>query len=317
MQLRYRKLISLLLCAVVAFAAAGCGESSAPPDSGSQNPGSSSQTAEVPDTVYEIPPYRDSVFVEENAEGNDEVKIDLSNTADGYVAVVCDSDARLKLQVVKDDVTYTYDVVQRKVQIYPLQSGNGHYTVKVMKNIEDSKYFELYKCETDVVLNSDFEPYLRTNQYAEYTEQSQCVVIAHEFASSAYSANDFISKVYEYVCDNVTYDYEKAATVASGYIPDPDRTLSEKKGICIDYACLAASMLRSQGIPTKIIFGYVAPDDIYHAWNMFYTEESGWVTVEFKANGNDWTRLDLTFSANGEDSTFIGDGSNYLDVYQF
>ena len=31
----------------------------------------------------------------------------------------------------------------------------------------------------------------------------------------------------------------------------------------------------------------------------------------------DSAEIDQLFSANGEDSTFIGDGSNYLDVYQF
>ena len=48
---------------------------------------------------------------------------------------------------------------------------------------------------------------------------------------------------------------------------------------------------------------------------MFYTEETGWVTVSFKANGKDWTRMDLTFTANGQDDTFIGNGSNYTDLY--
>jgi hypothetical protein len=124
-------------------------------------------------------------------------------------------------------------------------------------------------------------------------------------------------KVYEYICDNITYDKEKASSVKSGYIPDPDSTFKEGKGICFDYACLAASMLRRMGIPTKIIFGYVEPDDLYHAWNMFYTEEDGWSSVEFKVDPKDWSRIDLTFSANGEDGDFIGDGSNYTDVYQY
>ena len=72
-------------------------------------------------------------------------------------------------------------------------------------------------------------------------------------------------------------------------------------------------MLRSQGIPTKMVFGDVSPDDIYHAWNMFYTEETGWVTVKYEVKAGSWNRLDLTFSANGADSSFIGDGGNYLD----
>jgi transglutaminase/protease-like cytokinesis protein 3 len=89
------------------------------------------------------------------------------------------------------------------------------------------------------------------------------------------------------------------------------------KGICFDYASLAASMLRSQGIPTKIIFGYVAPDNLYHAWNMFYTEESGWVTVSFEVSEDTWARIDLTFSAGGASDQFIGDGSHYTDVYSY
>ena len=80
---------------------------------------------------------------------------------------------------------------------------------------------------------------------------------------------------------------------------------------------LAAAMLRSQGIPTKIIFGYVAPNGLYHAWNMFYTEKEGWVTVEFRTEPERWNRIDLTFAANGSDSTFIGDGTNYTDIYQY
>ena len=101
------------------------------------------------------------------------------------------------------------------------------------------------------------------------------------------------------------------------YQPDPDETMKTGKGICFDYAALAAAMLRSQGIPTKLIFGYVSPDDLYHAWNMFYTDETGWVTAEFKVDSKNWTRLDLTFAANGSDAKFIGDGSNYSDLYQY
>jgi hypothetical protein len=100
-------------------------------------------------------------------------------------------------------------------------------------------------------------------------------------------------------------------------VPDPDKTLADGKGICFSYASLAAAMLRSQGVPTKIIFGYVSPNDLYHAWNMFYTEEQGWVTAKFETAPGDWNRLDLTFSANGSDDKFIGDGGNYQDVYQY
>ena len=61
----------------------------------------------------------------------------------------------------------------------------------------------------------------------------------------------------------------------------------------------------------------MSPNDVYHAWNMFYTEETGWVTVEYEVKDDGWNRLDLTFSANGADSDFIGDGTNYLDVHYY
>ena len=48
--------------------------------------------------------------------------------------------------------------------------------------------------------------------------------------------------IYNLVVDNVTYDREKASTVAAGYLPDIDETLETGKGICFDYAALISSM---------------------------------------------------------------------------
>ena len=261
--------------------------------------------------------YHDAAFHEDNAEGDSEVQVDLSCVSEGYFGVVANSDARLKLQVFKDSETYTYDIEQGTDQIFPLQCGDGTYTIKVMKNVGGSSYYELYVTTADVKLDDPFDPYLRPNAYADYSESSDCVKKAAEMAEESGSESDFVGKVYDYICQKVEYDYQEAKTVESGYVPDPDEVMETGKGICFDYASLAASMLRSQGVPTKIIFGYVAPDNLYHAWNMFYTEEKGWTTVEFSVDPGDWTRVDLTFSANGQNADFIGDGSNYQDVYQY
>ncbi len=303
----HKKLILFLLVFAFAFWMPGCnGPAPVPPD---------------PDVFYEIPEMKTASFHPEAAEGNEEVQIDLSCVHEGYIAVHAESDARMKLQVILGEETYTYNLQQGRDEIFPLQCGNGTYVFRIMKNIEDTKYYEFYRAEAAVNLEDEFDPFLRPNQYADFYEGRECVSIARSLAEQSHTDVEFIGKVYEYVCDTITYDDEKAQDAVdgklTGYVPDPDRTLAEKKGICFDYACLAASMLRSQGIPTKIIFGYVAPDDLYHAWNMFYTEEGGWVTVKFSAPGDEWTRIDLTFSANGASNKFIGDGSNYMDVYQY
>ena len=309
----------LVLAALLLFSLTACGGGSSSGGGGTSGQGSeaSQQDPERPDTKYEIPPYREAVFDESAVIGNGEVLLDISHLSEGYFGVWSDSDARLKLQVIKGEKTFTYDLVPQKIDFFPMQDGNGYYEIRVMKNIESNKYFTLYSCGVDVALESEFVPYLCANQYADYTRDSECVKLATQMAENATDVHDFIAQVYKHVTQKVKYDYPKAEEVPSGYIPVPDETLKTGKGICIDYAALTASMLRSQGVPTKIIFGYVAPNDVYHAWNMFYTEDEGWITVEFKVDPSTWTRLDLTFSANGSDAQFIGDGSNYSDVYQF
>ena len=265
---------------------------------------------------YQAPPVAMAAFHPEYAEGNDAVQIDLSCAAEGVIALSAVAKDRLKLQAIQGESTYTYDVASDGTpSIFPLQCGSGHYLFRVLENVAGTKYAVLYQTETDITVSDEYVAFLRPSDYVNYTEESACVKKAAELAAGAADANEVVSAIYTFICDTVVYDKELAATVQSGYLPDPDRTMETGMGICFDYASLAAAMLRSQGIPTRLIFGYVSPNDLYHAWNMFYTEETGWVTVDYQVTGDEWNRIDLTFSANGADGDFIGDGSNYTDVY--
>ena len=289
------------------------------PASSSLQPGAPALFTPVPPvsaSAIAPPPFLDAVFHAELAQNGGRAQIDLSGVNEGFVAVSAVSDMRLKFQVMKGEETYNYDLDADGVPgIFPLQCGSGNYRFRVMENVVEKKYSELYAVSCDVALTDSFQPFLRPSSYVNYTRDSACVQKAAEIAASSGSTSEMVETIYELITDTVTYDREKAATVKSGYLPDPDETLRTGKGICFDYAALAASMLRSQGVPTKMIFGYVAPKGLYHAWNMFYTDETGWVTVSFDVNVSDWNRIDLTFSANGADADFIGDGSNYSDVY--
>lgn len=266
---------------------------------------------------FKIPEFKGVVFDEGKSEGKEGILLDLSHTSDGYIALKNGASGKFKLQVIKGKEQYLYDIQDGKEQFFPLQCGNGTYKISVMKNLEGTKYYEVYGTSAKVKLSDEFAPYVRPNQYAAYNESSNCVKQAEKIAKSSTDEKDYIEQVYKYISEKVKYDKAKAKSIKKGYIPDPDKVLADGQGICFDYACLAASMLRSMGIPTRIIFGYVAPDDLYHAWNMFYTEEDGWSAVEFEVNPNDWSRIDLTFYANGEDEEFIGDGSNYTEVYKY
>ncbi len=268
--------------------------------------------------VLSAVPFLDATFHESAAEGNDKVKMDLSACNQGYIAVSARSEKRMKFQVIHGDVTYTYDIRSDGTpSVFPLQTGDGEYVFRAMENVEGKKYAQALLLSKQVKLDDPFQPFLRPSDYSRYSEDSFCVREAADLCRNAGDPVQIVSTIYAYINSVVRYDHAKAATVKSGYLPDPDETLKTKKGICFDYAALAAAMLRSQGIPCKLVFGYVAPNQLYHAWNMFYTEETGWVTVNFKVNAQDWTRLDLTFTANGQDDSFIGDGSNYSDLYYY
>ncbi len=268
---------------------------------------------------YEAPPFRDAAFHADAAVGGSGAEIDLSAVAQGYVAVRAQSEKRLKCQIVFGETKYNYDLPgDGSPIICPLQSGNGDYTVRIMQNTSENKYAEIFSAGAHVTMDSELEPFLRPNQRSDYTPDSRCVAEAARLAEGAADAAGLVSAVYEYIADGIDYDYDKAQWVVDnnvkGYLPNPDETLSSGKGICYDYASLAAAMLRSQGIPTKLIIGYVqnGSAEVYHAWNMIWLEETGWITVEIQAPAHEWQRIDLTFAAAGQ-SDFAGSGTGYSD----
>lgn len=276
---------------------------------------------------YQAPEFADSVFHADLAEGDGKVLLDLSNVSKGYggLSVEADEGAKVRLRVTTDDENdpdYVYVVPTDGTPIlFPLSCGDAHYIFFVGENIGGTRYAQLYNREIDVKMEDEFQPFLRPSLYVDYDEDSACVRKAAELAQKAETALDVVEQVYQYVCDNIVYDRVTAEKIkakeTTNYIPDLDRVMSTGKGICFDYAALTAAMLRSQGIPVKMVFGDVSPDNVFHAWNMFYTEQTGWVSVHFQVNPKEWNRLDLTFSAGGQNSEFIGDGKNYLDIYYY
>lgn len=174
-----------------------------------------------------IPTMLGSSFHADQASGSNGVYIDVSHVSDGYVAASVVSSKRLKFQVVYGDMKYNYDLPSDgTATVFPLQSGDGTYQFRVMENTSGTKYRELYAVTQSVSLKSQFQPFLRPSQYVNYNAYSSCVAKARQLASTASNETEVIAAVYAYITENVSYDYNKAATVQSGYLPNPDSTLS-------------------------------------------------------------------------------------------
>ena len=86
------------------------------------------------------------------------------------------TDKRLKVQIIKGDVKYNYDLNNSgNFEAFPLQMGSGQYTVRIMQNTEGNSYFELFSAVIDVTLDSEFSPFLCPSQYVNYNSNSAVV----------------------------------------------------------------------------------------------------------------------------------------------
>ena len=249
--------------------------------------------------------------------GDEELQIDVSNAADGYLYIVYQGDNEdVKLQLSNgDSVTYTYKIFKGDM-VVPLTLGAGEYNVVVYEGMGNDMYAARFAEKIDIEEVDEYGPYLYPNCYVDFDINSAAVALGKELAQGKSCDLEVIGEVYEYVTKNISYDYDKAQNVESSYVPDVDEILSQKKGICFDYAALMASMLRSQRIPTRLEVGYAG--DAYHAWITTYVEDEGWINGIIEFDGIDWTLMDPTFAANstGKDiEDFIGDGSNYTTKY--
>lgn len=249
--------------------------------------------------------------------------IDTSTSSDGYITASHSGGGKIKVQVEKDGVKYNYNLNNDGYsEAFPLQMGDGTYTAKVLENVGGNKYAVLKSKSFSVSLSSPMAPYLVPNQMVDYSDTSSTVSKASSLVADKTTKPGKVEAVYNYVVGNISYDTYKASTVTSGYVPDVESVLSEGTGICFDYAAVTAAMLRSQGIPTRLVTGYVSPANAYHAWNEVYLDEAGWVNAnEVYFDGTSWKRMDPTFASSGKSSSsilqYIGNGSNYTKKYTY
>lgn len=258
---------------------------------------------------------------------NDKASVDASNLAEGFVSVkyTGGKNVRIKVRITKEGSgNYDYDLNNGGVaETFPLTEGNGTYSISILENTSGTKYASAHSCKVSLVLRSEMAPYLYPNQYVNFTADSKTAKKAAELVAGKTAELDKVAAIFDYVVDNFTYDYEFAKEVTEGkhvgYLPTVDKTLDSKKGICFDYAAVMAAMLRSQGIPCKLVVGYAG--EIYHAWINVYISGSGWVDKVIKFDGKSWTLMDPTFTSSGARSDsimkYVTTASNYKQRYAY
>ena len=249
--------------------------------------------------------------------------IDYSNTSDGYImAKYTGSKSKVKVQITyPNGGNYSYDLnANGTYEAFPLTGGNGSYTVLVAENVSGNSYASAASCNISVSISNSTAPYLRPSHMVDFKNGDAAVTKASQVCGGATTSLQKIERIYAWVVENVNYDTALANDVRSGkvtsYLANPTKIINEKKGICYDFAVGIAAMLRSQNIPTQVVFGDVTSVG-YHAWVNVYTAETGWIYGAFYFDGNSWRRMDPTIGrkeAGGDLSSFINDSSNYYNV---
>ena len=248
--------------------------------------------------------------------------VDYSNSDEGYIMVkYFGESSRSKAMVVTPDNTkYYYNLTPGSAYVALPLLDSGSYNIVIYESAGSTgnEFYRVLDEKFTVKLTNTFGPFLYPNQYVQFTANDNCVAKAKELAKTCDTDLQVIEAVYTFVTTNVTYDFEKADTVQSGYLPDPDSTLRTKTGICFDYAALMTAMLRSQGIPTRLEIGYCGT--AYHAWLSSYIEDIGWVNGAIYFDGENWSLMDPTYASNHSSSKvkdYVGDGSNYTLQYMY
>ena len=209
--------------------------------------------------------------------------VDASHIDQGYVMVKMSSSKKLKVRITGDN-QYTYDLDgDGEYDVYPLQDGNREYSLVVYQQVEGNSYSQVLSRSLQPGMADENAPFLGPNRYIWYTPDSAVVQLGNELCAGLTTDREKANAIYQYVTSNYIYDYMTAMMVTagqqSGYVPDIDKMLETKMGICFDFSALMGALLRSQGIPTQMVMGYA--DITYHAWNNILLD-------------GEWVRYDAT-----------------------
>lgn len=239
--------------------------------------------------------------------------VDLTPCNDGYIgARLLQNSNGIKIQISKEDKNYNYDVTTLDYTTLPVNMGNGSYTIKILQQIEGTKYVICASQIFDVSLQNEKAPYLYPNQIVNYNQNSFVYKKSFELVKNDKDDITRIAHLFKYVVDTLHYDDQKAKDVSDTFVlPDIDGSLKSKKGICFDYAASLAALCRIQGIPAKVIVGWT--DIEYHAWVEIYIKDKGWINPKIYFKKAKWNLVDPTF-ADSKNADYEG---KYDEVYHY
>ena len=207
----------------------------------------------------------------------DKLYVDVSNASEGYVMVKPPkTKTKLKFTVETGGTKLQYDIDGTKqknadgsqhYEVIPLQLGRTNYTLTLWKQVDGKKYGKIGQGKVAADMEDELRCFLYPNQYVDYTADSPCVKEAIKLCNGMTDQQEIFDTVKNYILKNFQYDFIKSVTVAgsSGMLPNIEECWQKKMGICQDLSAVTCAMLRSQGVPARLIIGQLGSGTV-HAW---------------------------------------------------
>jgi transglutaminase-like putative cysteine protease len=139
-------------------------------------------------------------------------------------------------------------------------------------------------------------------------KQNEIEAILKEIHIENKSIIEIAQQCNAYIFENFTYT--KGITNIETTV---DEILTLKKGVCQDFAHILLQLLRTAGIPSRYVSGYICPNEsglrgegATHAWVEIYTPKQGWLGLD--PTNNIWTmdnHVRLSVGRNFSDCTPI------------
>jgi len=139
-------------------------------------------------------------------------------------------------------------------------------------------------------------------------KQNQIEAILKNSIESGKSIIAIAQECNEYIFKN--FIYTKGITTINTTL---DEVLEIKKGVCQDFAHLLLQLLRTAGIPSRYVSGYICPNEndyrgegATHAWVEIFTPNQGWLGLD--PTNNIWTmanHVKLSVGRNFNDCTLV------------
>lgn len=201
------------------------------------------------------------------------LSVDYSHFDQGYIMVKSEkSNKKLKVRVTYKDAKnknkdkyLNYDLNNDgDYEVFPLQFGDGKYTVVLFKQEKGKMYKDIGTVSLNIKIEDRFTAFLHPNQYVNYDDETPCVVTAGEICEGMTDQEQIYKTICNYIKGHFVYDFIKSVSVKSGVLPDIDGCWEKHMGICQDLAAMSCAMMRSQGIPAVLVIGTADGDP--HSW---------------------------------------------------